>query len=149
MTARQIIAVGLAGFWGIAAGCGKPAPSFTLPAGSPEIGAIEFQKFRCHDCHRVRGVALPPGEETERVSVELGIVSQPRSYTDLVTGIINPSHRLAKGYAPALISQDGKSRMPIYNDVMTVRQLTDIVAFLAAHTEVDTQESTAYPNYYP
>ncbi len=131
------------------AGCGKSAPSFTLPAGNAEHGEADFRQFRCYDCHRVEGVDLPPSEDTEHVSVELGVVDQPRDYADLVVGIINPSHRLAKGYTPSLVSQDGKSRMPVYNDVMTVTQLADLVAFLQAHSKVEAQQRTEYRDYYP
>lgn len=129
-------------------GCGSTAPSFTLPNGNAEHGEAAFLQFRCYDCHRVQGVDLPPSEDTEHVSVELGVVDQPRSYADLVTGIINPSHRLAKGYTPSLVSQDGKSRMPVYNDVITVTQLADLVAFLQAHSKVQPQNKTEYRDYY-
>ncbi len=131
------------------AGCGKSAPSFTLPAGNAEHGEADFLQFRCYDCHRVQGVELPPSEDAEHVTVELGVVDEPRSYADLVTGIINPSHRLAKGYTPSLVSQDGKSRMPVYNDVMTVTQLADLVAFLQAHSKLEPVQKTEYRDYYP
>lgn len=130
-------------------GCGQSAPSFTLPVGKAEHGEAAFLQFRCYDCHRVQGVDLPPSEDTEHVSVELGVVDQPRSYADLVTGIINPSHRLAKGYTPSLVSQDGKSRMPVYNDVMTVAQLADLIAFLQAHSKIEPPPKTEYRDYYP
>ena len=47
----------------------------------------------------------------------------------LVTSIINPSHQLAH-YPASQITQGGKSRMPYYAEQITVRQLTDMVAFL-------------------
>jgi hypothetical protein len=81
--------------------------------------------------------------------VELGrLEDQPHEYSDLVMAIINPSHRLAKGYTPILVSTDGKSRMTVYNDVMTISQLTDIVAFLQAHYELRPYEQSQYPDYY-
>lgn len=149
MTVRQPIAVGACFLGVLTIGCGSTSPSFTLPTGSAEHGAAEFLQFRCYDCHRVQGVELPPSEDTEHVAVELGLIDQPRSYADLVTGIINPSHKLAKGYTTSLVSQDGKSRMPVYNDVMTVTQLTDLIAFLQAHSKVQPLEQTEYRDYYP
>jgi len=57
-----------------------------------------------------------------------------RRLTDayLVTEVIDPSYRLAP-YPKNQIASGGQSRMPHYADRMTVRQLTDIVAFLQAH----------------
>jgi hypothetical protein len=53
-----------------------------------------------------------------------------------VTAIINPSHKLAKGYPLELISNDGQSRMPVYNGYMTVQELIDIVSYLQPHYDV-------------
>jgi hypothetical protein len=129
-------------------GCGSNDGGFTLPPGNAEQGQAAFVKFRCFDCHQVEGVSLPPGEQPNQVIVKLGgEVSRKKTYADLVTGIVNPSHRLAPGYDPALVSQDGKSRMTVYNDVMTVTQLIDIVTFLQDHYELRPHEPTIYPEY--
>jgi hypothetical protein len=131
------------------AGCGSDGNEFTLPPGDAERGQAAFIKFRCYDCHRVHGVDLPPGEEPGQVVVELGgEVERLRDYGDLVTAIVNPSHRLAKGYAESTVADEGKSRMTVYNDVMTVSQLIDIVAFVQAHYELRPYEPTPYPDYY-
>ena len=130
------------------AGCASDNGGFTLPMGDGERGQAAFLAFRCYDCHHIPGVDLPPAEEPDQVLVKLGgEVERPKSYADLVTGIINPSHRLAKGYAASMVADDGKSRMTVYNDVMTVTQLTDIVTFLQEHYEVRQYEPTPYPEY--
>ncbi len=130
-------------------GCTSNESKYTLPPGDTQRGHDAFVKFRCFDCHRVQGVDLPPGEEPNQVIVELGgKVECPKEYGDLVTAIVNPSHRLAKGYTPDLVADDGKSRMTVYNDVMTVTQLVDIVAFLQSHYELQPYEPTSYPDYY-
>ena len=131
------------------AGCASKEENFTLPKGDAERGQAAFVNFRCYDCHRVHGVDLPPAEEPNQVMVELGgKVERLRDYGDLVTAIINPSHRLASGYTPNLVAQEGKSRMTVYNDVMTVSQLIDIVTFLQSHYELQPYEPTPYPDYY-
>jgi len=85
------------------AGCAAEEDGFTLPAGDAERGEAAFVKFRCFDCHQVHGVDLPPAEQPDQVLVKLGgEVDREKSYADLVTGIINPSHRLAAGYDAAL-----------------------------------------------
>jgi mono/diheme cytochrome c family protein len=130
-------------------GCASDDKEFTLPSGDAERGQAAFLKFRCYDCHRVHGVDLPPGEEPDQVMVDLGgEVERLRKYGDLVTAIVNPSHRLAKGYDASLVANGGKSRMTVYNDVMTVSQLADIVAFLQSHYELRPYEPTPYPDYY-
>ena len=63
-------------------------------------------------------------------------MSRVKTYGELVTSIINPSHKLAKGYPLDLVSNDGQSKMPVYNGFMTVQELIDIVIFLQPHYEV-------------
>lgn len=146
MTFARLIAVLLSGaFLG---GCASHDEGFTLPAGDAERGQAAFVKFRCFDCHEVYGVELPPAEEPDQVMVKLGgEVSREKSYSDLVTGIINPSHRLAAGYAAIAVADNGKSRMTVYNDVLTVAQLIDIVKFLQAHYQLRPYEPTTYTEY--
>jgi sulfur-oxidizing protein SoxX len=128
------------------AGCAKQDDmGYTLPPGNAERGQAAFITFRCFDCHRVQGVELPLAEQSDQAVVELGgNANRAKTYGELVTGIINPSHNLAKGYTPSLVAQEGKSRMTVYNDVMTVSQLIDIVAFLQAHYELQPHTPTTY-----
>jgi len=145
-TIRLLATMGLGA---LLVGCASKYEGFTLPPGDATRGQETFVTFRCYDCHRVAGVELPAGEERDQVIVELGgEVDRVRTYDDLVTAIINPSHRLAQGYTPDLVAQEGKSRMTNYNDVMTVTQLTDLVTFLQGHYELRIPEPTAYPKYY-
>jgi hypothetical protein len=145
-TTRWLALLGLGAFL---VGCSSGYEGFTLPPGDAARGQAAFVAFRCYDCHRVAGVELPVGEERDQVIVELGgEVDRVRTYDDLVTAIINPSHRLAQGYTPSLVAQEGKSRMTVYNDVMTVSQLVDLVTFLQGHYELRAPDPTKYPNYY-
>ncbi len=77
-----------------------------------------------------------------------GEVSRIGTYGELVTSIINPSHRLAKGHATEDISDEGKSLMTNYNDVLTVQQLIDLTAFLQSRYVLRKYEPTDYPLYY-
>ncbi|MGI9248256.1 MAG: cytochrome C, partial [Woeseiaceae bacterium] len=54
----------------------------------------------------------------------------------LITAIINPSHKLASGYAKEVVAEDGESKMHIYNHHMTVQELIDIVMFLQPYYDV-------------
>lgn len=118
------------------AGCGlqgaaSPA-GFRLPDGDATAGREAFVQLRCHVCHQVEGVDAK-FEGTGAASVKLGgDTLRVKTYGDLVTSIINPSHRIAPGTDPAVVAPGGRSLMENagLNDVMTVRQLVDLVAFL-------------------
>ena len=102
-----------------------------LPEGDAEHGRLSFVELGCVNCHSVVGAELPEGEGPVRVV--LGRSGRVKTYGDLVTSVVNPSHRLSRRYRPEAVSQDGESLMTTYNDVMTVTQLTDLVAFLGNH----------------
>lgn len=128
----------------------KSGRGFTLPDGDSERGKTAFQQFRCHDCHSVTGVELPPPEEPDHPVVNIGgKVTRIKTYGELVTSIINPSHRLARGYSdPQGETKEGESPMKNYNAVMTVDHLIDIVAFLQSRYELYEYEPTKYAPYY-
>jgi sulfur-oxidizing protein SoxX len=109
---------------------------FRLPEGDAMAGRETFLYMHCNQCHTISGEELPtiPGFEP---FVELGgSVTRVKTYGELVTAIINPSHKLAEGYAEDLVSEDGKSKMYVYNGFMTVQELTDLVMFLQPHYDV-------------
>ena len=132
-------------------GCAESKESvkeFVLPPGDADAGEETFLSLRCYDCHRIPGVDLPVAEEPGQVLVKLGgEVSRVKTYGDLLNSILNPSHRLAPGYAETIVSNDGESRMPNYNSVMTVRELIDIVAYLQTQYRVRVPPPTQYPPY--
>jgi mono/diheme cytochrome c family protein len=121
-------------------GCGrtpKSASGFRLPDGDPERGRAAFVALRCNECHQLEG--SEPEEQVTGLAkpVKLGGETlYTRTDGELLTAIVNPSHRIAEGYPRELVTIDGKSRMRDYSDTMTVRQLVDIVAFL--HTRYRT-----------
>ena len=119
-----------------------------LPEGDASTGEMHFVSLGCVSCHSVIGAELPDSAEAGPVRVLLGSRTGRRmSYGKLVTSIVNPSHRLPVGHQRTGVSVDGESRMPSFNDVLTVTQLTDIVAFLQQHyTEADRPGYT-YPVY--
>jgi len=109
---------------------------FRLPDGDAEIGRETFIYMQCNQCHTIENEEFPaiPGDEPY---VELGgTVSRVKTYGELVSAIINPSHKLADGYAKDVVSEDGVSNMYVYNGYMTVQELTDLVMFLQPHYDV-------------
>lgn len=135
------------------AGCSADSKSgrgFTLPEGDANRGQSVFTQLRCYDCHSVSGLDLPAGEDPDQTVVRLGgEVSRIKTYGELVTSIINPSHRLARGYAADNgLTDEGESPMRNYNDVMTVNQLIDLVAFLQSHYVLWEYQPTTYGPYH-
>lgn len=123
-------------------GCSEEAieaRGFVLPPGDPEVGEILFVGLQCQQCHTVSGVELP-ADRTMRDGPALVTLggSRPtiKTYGDLVTSIINPSHKLV-GPREQVSYTGGKSMMTNYNDVMTVQELIDIVAFLQMHYKIE------------
>lgn len=113
------------------------AQGFSLPEGNSLNGREAFVYLHCHECHTVSGESFPAVPLAEPPFVELGgNVGRVKTYGELVTSIINPSHKLARGYPLEEISNDGQSKMPVYNGYMTVQELIDIVAFLQPHYKV-------------
>ena len=119
-----------------------------LPEGDPAQGKTEFVMLGCAGCHSVVGADLPEAAEAGPVRVLLG--SQTRrnmSYGQLVTSIVNPSHRLSPRYRKDAVSEEGQSLMVSYNDVMTITQLSDLVAFLQEHYVDSERQGYKYPVY--
>jgi len=113
---------------------------FRLPDGNAAAGRETFLYMHCNQCHTIKDEQLPsiPGFEPY---VELGgPVTHVKSYGELVTAVINPTHKLADGYRKELVSEDSASNMYVYNGFMTVQELTDIVMFLQPYYEVVTPE---------
>jgi mono/diheme cytochrome c family protein len=105
---------------------------FRLPAGDVEHGKQVFIDMQCHACHHVAGVpGLPEPVASPPVPVVLGgEVPHVKTDGELLTSIINPSHKIAPGFRETSVKIGDSSRMVDYGDVMTVRQLVDLVAFL-------------------
>jgi mono/diheme cytochrome c family protein len=114
---------------------------FAVPVGDPHAGRQVFADFECFKCHEVRGEQFPApkAEQGDVGSVLSGMgAMHPAEYFAEV--IIDPNASAAwritrhkaehKGYLGA----DGKSKMPSYNETMTVQQLIDVVAYLKSLT---------------
>jgi L-cysteine S-thiosulfotransferase len=124
---------------------------FSLPNGDEAMGKAAFVKYRCADCHTIVGMddlrqgfeplmTLPLGGRTEYV----------KTYEELVTSIINPSHVISPNFAGKDVSVGGGSKMPNYNHAMSVNELIDLVTFLEGQYELEPHRESDYENYvYP
>lgn len=116
-------------------GCDRDArmseQGFRLPDGDAKTGREVFVYMQCTQCHSIKGEDFEelPGRDPPYVELG-GTVTQVKTYGQLVTAIINPSHELARGYAEEIVSENGESNMYNYNRHMTVQELVDLVMYL-------------------
>jgi len=132
-----------------AGGCNPQARGFALPPGDAEAGAETFVELRCNACHSIQdGIEKLIEDGDPEMHVVLGgAVSRVKTYGDLVTSIINPSHKLSRGIDPSTHDDFGTSNMPIYNESMTVQQMLDLTTFLQDSYTVWVPKYGPY--YYP
>jgi len=127
----------------------KSPRGFSLPEGDAKAGEMAFKKYQCTDCHTVDGIEV---DESHRYilpqAIPLGGSSgRITTYGELVTSIINPSHKLTRRQPVSLTSQNGESRMRNMNDVLTVTELIDLVAFLQPKYKVVPYRTSDYRLY--
>jgi mono/diheme cytochrome c family protein len=132
-------------------GCSPGAESprgFSLPRGNAVEGEKVFMKYHCMACHNLEGFDYERVNKEFEPPVLLGGTSvRVKTYADLVTSIINPSHKLARNYRLSVTQQDGVSKMLVFNDVMSVTELVDVVTFLQPKYKVPPYEYTHYGYY--
>lgn len=139
----------------LATACGPDSVQsrgFSLPPGDVENGSLLFIEYQCIECHTLAGTDFVGDEDRLRenggIAVQLGGSSgHMQTYGDLVTSIINPTHRIAKGYALEEVADNGESRMTYYNDILTVSDLIDLVAFLKSKYPIESYCETTAPYY--
>ena len=100
----------------------------TWPKGDPVRGREAFVKLECHSCHQVRGEPFPAPKDREAIGPELSEMGPLHEVEYFVEAIVNPSATVEKG--KGYEGPDGSSKMPSFNDSMTVQELIDLVAYL-------------------
>ena len=147
---KVTIVAGLACIF-VLAGCDKGVDSprgFSLPTGDSERGKQVFVNNSCLSCHSVDGLNDDNVAREHMPPIKLGASSAVvKTYAQLVTSIINPSHRISKGAYWATSDENGESIMRNYNDVLTVSDLINVVAYLQPHYKVSPLRITPYRSY--
>lgn len=104
---------------------------FSWPAGNAAAGREVFVKLECFSCHEVRGEQFPKpdhGEDPGEAGPELSSMAPLHPAEYFAEAILNPNAVVeeGKGYR----APDGKSKMPSYNDLVSLQELIDLVAYL-------------------
>jgi L-cysteine S-thiosulfotransferase len=123
----------------------------TFPLGNVQRGREAFVALECNACHRLAGIEMAARADAPPLEIALG-GHTPRieTYGDIVTAIVNPSHRLARSYRAAA-GRDRLSPMAgeFLNDVMTTQQLVDVAAFLRTEYDYVPPPPPPYWESYP
>ena len=100
----------------------------TWPQGDARKGHEMYVKLECYRCHEIRGQVFPATDDKDKIGPELSMMGPAHEADYFVEALVNPSATIerGKGYEAA----DGSSKMPSYNDALSVQELIDLVAFL-------------------
>jgi hypothetical protein len=124
---------------------------FSLPKGDVIKGENVFIQYQCQACHALKGYEDNSLIKEFDTLIPLGGTSPlVKTYAQLVTSIINPSHKLAprnKSIKEKVTNDDGSSKMRVFNNVMTIQELINLVAFLQPKYELKPITYTHYGQY--
>jgi len=122
---------------------------FSLPEGNADQGRENFVELECNACHSIGDIERVAESEGPDINVKLGgRVTGIKTYGDLVTSVINPTHKTARRYSKRnVFTEEGESKMIVYNEIMTVQQLVDLVTYLESNYQVVPANRTEYARY--
>jgi mono/diheme cytochrome c family protein len=100
--------------------------TFTWPQGDPLKGRAVFVKLECYSCHAVKGEHFP--DPSGDIGPELSAMGPLHDAEYFAESIINPNAVIEKG--KGYEASDGSSKMPSYNELMTVQEVIDLVGYL-------------------
>ena len=122
---------------------------FSLPEGSVDKGHAAFVELECNTCHSVGDIEHIAGHEGPDINIALGgQVTAIKTYGDLMTSVINPSHKVDRRHAyQNLVTEGGESKMVVDYETMTVQQLVDLVTFLESNYQYVPPTRNEYASY--
>ena len=127
----------------LSSGCQKQSDGFALPEGDPKAGKASFILLNCNHCHSIVDKIDKAEDGHPDIHYKIGgEVTRVHTYGDLVTSIINPSHRILQKekYADA----EGESKMRQYNEFMTITELINLTTFLQQSYTLVPPPNTVY-----
>ena len=111
-----------------------PGWKFTLPQGDPAKGKKVFADLECDSCHEVLGQGFPAkGSDKAGPSLAGMGAMHPAEY--FAESILDPNAVIIDH--PDYVGADGRSKMPSFNDSLTLAEWVDLVAYLKSLTGGD------------
>lgn len=101
---------------------------FRWPRGDAAKGRAVFANLECYSCHEVKGEKFPAPTDKGRIGPELSMMGPLHEAEYFAEAIINPGAVIEKG--KGYQASDGTSKMPSFNESLSVQELVDLVAFL-------------------
>ena len=149
---RPIVLIAFVILWGVLSlvSCSKPEKheetremaghgmvadwKFTLPVGDAAAGRKIYVDVECYKCHEVKGESFPAVADADKgIGPELSQMAGMHPVEFFAESIINPNAVIdPKGKELGYVGEDGKSKMPDYLDVLTVKQVSDLAAYLTS-----------------
>jgi hypothetical protein len=126
--------------------CNRQARGFALPEGDIEKGKVTYKRLACSECHSIPNIEWKGGKDNLKIHLG-GEVTSLKTYGGLVTSVINPSHKVASFYNQKTSTEGDLSKMKNYNEVMTVQELIDLVAFLQSEYQIVSPPNNYRPYY--
>ncbi len=129
--------------------CNEEARGFALPEGDIERGKETYTRLSCTECHSIAKIAWKGGPDNLNIQLG-GELPSKKTYGELVTSVIHPSHKIAQPYTQNNTTETtdaGGSKMKNYNYVMTVQELIDLVSFLQSEYKIKIPNRYSYPYY--
>jgi mono/diheme cytochrome c family protein len=107
---------------------------FTLGKGDAAEGRALFVEIECYKCHEIKGEKFPNVSADEKdVGPELSQMAGMHPIEFFAESIANPDAVIdADAKEQGYVGADGKSKMPSFADVLTVKQLADLATYLAS-----------------
>jgi mono/diheme cytochrome c family protein len=112
---------------------------FTLLPGNPIEGERLFLELECYKCHEIKGATFPTrGESDKGIGPELSQMAGMHPVELFAESIVNPNAVIdAEDKDKGFLGPDGRSVMPTYSDVLTIKQVADLAAYLNSLGEPD------------
>ena len=109
-----------------------PNWKFTFPPGDAGEGKKLFVELECYKCHEIKGESFPVvGEGDKGIGPELSQMAGTHPTEFFAESIVNPNAVIdSQDKEMGFLGPDGKSRMPTYSDVLTVKQVSDLATYL-------------------
>ena len=102
-----------------------PNWKFTLSPGDAVEGKKLFVELECYKCHEIKGESFPVVDQGDKgIGPELSQMADTHPPEFFAESIVNPNAVIdPQDKEMGFLGPDGKSRMPTYSDVLTVKQL--------------------------
>ncbi len=108
-----------------------PGWKFTMPPGDPAKGKEVFAALECYSCHVVEGGGFP-AKASDKNGPALSRMGAHHPAEYFAESILDPNAVIID--APGFYGPDGRSTMPSYNDVLSLTQWVNLVAYLKSLT---------------